>query len=1538
VARTTHVLSERSTQASRLGQTLGQIPILKAKVKGLVAALQRWEKKLTGADSETNQIINRLSVIYDEAIARHNASLPRGTVLPEGLAEDVRKKLGHAFSPNDLPTDEHARIAETWHADKNAPIVTKQIAEMLQQHYELLHEVENAKGLLEQARQKAGPMGTDEAMLESLRKAVQRQADELQAVKVAHETPLPGRRVERREIPERKHSKRADAAQVRANMKRKERVDEAAARFRVKPWGEPAVKLEGTGDPARIWGVKTAEEMGEASPLAGATAAYDEAQARRTHLLEQPALPPAGHNPGATKGPNPFRMSDKARRDQIAERRLFNDAERAQVADRIERLKAGEAGRLHIPDVEDTGGEHVPPHVGGMRSAQEDAARRLAMPTQSVAPGALGGPMAGRYERNQQALRESTRAQNRAAKLRKKNGLARMGDQAPATPVSYEQAHSSIERAQAEIGDSVEIHHAQDGNDVPADWAKEMQEEGQDPHSLKGWLSADGKRLWINNAMHGSAQDVEATLAHEIIGHRKAIPVIDEAWQGRGGFHGFAQALDRNMGGVDQLMRDLGIYDKYKGEDLDTKAKEVVAAMEERRAGEGLTDRLVRTWKEIVGAVRQWLQDKGLRNFATAKDYDIYNLLRQARNADHLREVNLGEKGLASRAYEGPQRHDKAHTAFYGTPATTLERVRGAMHDMFGHTFQSKYFNRDTSPDSMSKLLRERGGEGDRNLADQSYADRILFRRSSMMGASSMSEGAPVITNRKVGNHMERVVLATGAKGDDIQAALKEGNRDPEAFDLYVRAEQMLGLGHRRVFEDAYNALSHAEWLKIAEEGRKDAYFQKARKALGEYNKANLHFMVQAGAISPEEISTLEGGPNQRYFPETYAPLFREEDGEVKAYYGALDRSFRVGNLKETPDLKRLLGGNKSPVNLMTGILMNTMLINRLATGNMAARSTAHMMEAIGGGKFVTPGTKGADVFHFNDWDKETGAKIERAFQVASHLNPRDGGTHINAAQFVQAMEGLPISIPSWVRAAATPAQWMRHLTLASPFYTARQLMKEPLAMWLGAGADTSLLWRTWGDFAKTVKHLQFGEAENKSRKRAMQMYLVSGGTLMGDAAVTARELMKHDPSTWKRALGRMEEFGIAADSAMRDVYLDDLIKKGFSERDAFIATAKNTVDFFQKGLDPNLAALRQMVPFFSSQLAALDTLRKGITGQLPFEDRMQIQKKMFQRGAIVAMGTLAYSLLSKDQPYYQQASDDDRYGNWFIPFQLHGEKDPAVLRVPIPYEYAYLFKILPEIMANRMAGDANNAEMFDAFKNMLVNATPGVMPQAIKPVIEAMTNYNFFTGHPLLSEQEKKLTLAEQHTPTTTWLARQFGGDLANINGEKYGISPILLEHFVKSYAGPLGLFTMQLTGLGAGMFGAESEAQRPSKNLSQLPLAGSMFQGENGSRYIDRIEGTLSKVQAYKGAYDKMLAEHRYDDVKAFLDDPDKRMALALAPMAQQWETQDKKLRDMEGQIRFAKGLSPDQKQDQLNKLQEMRSRQAQSFGNPFSTLYPQ
>ena len=404
-----------------------------------------------------------------------------------------------------------------------------------------------------------------------------------------------------------------------------------------------------------------------------------------------------------------------------------------------------------------------------------------------------------------------------------------------------------------------------------------------------------------------------------------------------------------------------------------------------------------------------------------------------------------------------------------------------------------------------------------------------------------------------------------------------------------------------------------------------------------------------------------------------------------------------------------------------------------------------------------------------------------------------------------------------------------------------------------------------------------------------------------------------------KGPLGKLmmmaDHAAIAAEASVRDQMFDSYLRQGLNEEEAAHAVVKNGIDFFQRGKSPAISVLRRLVPFAGAQITSLDVLQKAARGNLPYSDRLQIQQKMLTRGLMLASATMAYALLMKDNKAYQNAPDEEKYGNFFLPIT-----DQYMIKAPIPWEYGYIFKVLPEALMGRAVGDTSNTEVLQQLISMLGNVSPGVIPTTLKPFVEMSANHDFFTGRPIISDEQSKLTQGERFTPNTTEIAKRLSGEWFNVGGQSYGISPIMLEHFVKSYIAPMGFAAVQ--------FASMPIENRPSRKLSEMPIIGSTFQDTDGARYLNLMEDLASKATQQKAVYNNMIKQQRYDEASAFMQDPDKVEQFAYAKPAEKWQQADQKLRAVQMQYKFMPGMSADEKLQAIREVERQRIELARQY----------
>lgn len=274
-------------------------------------------------------------------------------------------------------------------------------------------------------------------------------------------------------------------------------------------------------------------------------------------------------------------------------------------------------------------------------------------------------------------------------------------------------------------------------------------------------------------------------------------------------------------------------------------------------------------------------------------------------------------------------------------------------------------------------------------------------------------------------------------------------------------------------------------------------------------------------------------------------------------------------------------------------------------------------------------------------------------------------------------------------------------------------------------------------------------------------------------------------------------------------------------------------LDFTRRGASQTLSILTKLIPFLNARIQGMDVLyqasRAGIryaTGQSLGERDANVGKKFLVRGAMLAAIAVALEAMNDGDEDYEQLDEYIKNGNFIIPLKHFGLPGQFIA-VPKPFEAGTLFATIPQQMYKTTTGDAStrqNAQLFwDQF-----SATFGVnpIPQFLLPSIEIITNHNFYTGLPLISEGKSRLAPELQYNTGTSQLAMMIGGlpifyDFTT--GKFTGMSPIVIDKLISGYGGPIGTYMVEAVSL--GMESANVGPDRMPRELTRLPVVKSFF-----------------------------------------------------------------------------------------------------------------
>jgi hypothetical protein len=651
--------------------------------------------------------------------------------------------------------------------------------------------------------------------------------------------------------------------------------------------------------------------------------------------------------------------------------------------------------------------------------------------------------------------------------------------------------------------------------------------------------------------------------------------------------------------------------------------------------------------------------------------------------------------------------------------------------------------------------------------------------------------------------------------------------------------------------------------------------FADAREVYNQYNQNLLRFMVQTGAMSQGEADRL-------LKEKDYIPYYRVRGGVAQLMIGG-ETPVRIGNLKDSPHLQELVGGEEPIFNFLDSSVQNTSMLVDMAMRNIAVKNAMWEMGKLGYAKIKKAGKSGAPkgAVEFKQDGEDYYAIVD-----TDHIG-------IPSDLLVKGLAGIPTMFPQAVQMMGIPARFLRRAVTATPVYAARQLFRDSLASYIAGGSDAAPV-------LGALK--QIGRASDINRRGVTGGQVFTGTT--EDKARLLQE-MQEGRSGWAKAFSRMEAMSMEADAATRRAQYESYIKQGMSEMEATFMTLES-MNFTRRGLSPSVQMITSMIPFMNAQIQSLDVLYRSLRGRMPFNERLQVREKLIARGMMLAGMSIMYALAMQDDEAYQNARPDEKYNNWFVPIPGTDDK----LRVPIPFELGYIFKALPEAVINGLYAERGADEALDAAKRILINLIPGGsnygIPQAVKPLIEVGLGKSFFTGRDLESGVEQKQEPWARYRDNTS--------EAAKLLGSWFNISPIKIETLVSGYTGSLGMALMQ----SLNVLAPTPETQKAERRLSEIPVVGTVFQPKDASGIIDDTFDQMNKYSEVKDTYDALVKRGELSRADAYLrSNIDK---IGLASVADNYRQQIGKITEAERQIRGS-SLSPQQQRDLLDDLRQAK-----------------
>jgi hypothetical protein len=821
-----------------------------------------------------------------------------------------------------------------------------------------------------------------------------------------------------------------------------------------------------------------------------------------------------------------------------------------------------------------------------------------------------------------------------------------------------------------------------------------------------------------------------------------------------------------------------------------------------------------------------------------ASHYEIVSMEpevpRYARSDD---SVGVFEKAKGAFGFRAQTQPSAVGQSFVAQKPAFKDSLIG---NVTGLTGRVQFVDKDAA---LSAAFKE--GLSDAKISDLEAQNAEYFLRfgqnRSQYATQFLSNGPVQVVETKTPNGIERIYKSTpGANMLQIADAIapsKIGNdTEKEAMlTALVAGERAKVLGwdtlnvaNPKAAEAEYNSI--VATLKNRPDDK--SMFDKAMDIYRQYNAGLLDFLVQTGAMKPEQAARLKSIP--------YVPYYRVDKDVVELIVSG-ETPIRIGNLRDQPELHALVGDARQIQPIFTSAIQNTFMITQMGLRNQSIKESAFTLMKVGIATRLNEGMgpDGPDTVRF--------FKKGEQYHVVIDKDLYD----IPADLIVKGMEGIKTSIPAFMKMLGIPANILRQFVTRNPAYAVKQAIRDPLTAWMTTGTDGIPVLNAFKELGTMVA------GRSEVERQLMASGAISSNVITGDEQDMAAALRKitSGKAGWAKIMAQLDAFAMQGDAATRAVVYKDSLNKGMTEQQALLRTLES-MNFGRRGLSPSIQMLSTIIPFFNAQIQGLDVLYRAFKGDMPYSEKLNIQRKLMARGLLMAVCTMAYAAAMGDDDRYKRAKPEERLGNWFVPNPFSEE----LMRIPVPFELGYLFKSLPEAVMNASAEDKRNEDITKGMGKLLALSNPFSLPQAVKPLTEVYLGKSFYGGDIESQREQKTLLPTERYRDGTTEVSKLVG----SVTGDA-GLTPIKLDHLLRGYTGPLGVALVSMVN---PILRTGPEKERPTTKTSQLPFIGGLFQPDEGRGTLDAAFATMLDIQQAKGTYKEMMMSGNTEGAEQLMD----------------------------------------------------------------------
>ena len=600
--------------------------------------------------------------------------------------------------------------------------------------------------------------------------------------------------------------------------------------------------------------------------------------------------------------------------------------------------------------------------------------------------------------------------------------------------------------------------------------------------------------------------------------------------------------------------------------------------------------------------------------------------------------------------------------------------------------------------------------------------------------------------------------------------------------------------------------------------------------------------------------------------------------------------------------LPQLIGSNVRPVGNIFENYLNTMgwMVGQVMNTD-ARNQTLQFLESIGKAKFLGADTQGRPNFAYGY---------------------KDGGLvywELPSEYDVLAFKAETQTTGNWLRLLSDASNILRTSVTALPPFALKQVVDDIQRALLTSGVQQplSLISMVLTNFPKIawaelrgVRHRIVEEAEALGLSGEYDFKAGRpGATFMEDMGYVPR-------GKFRTLIHKLDGITRASDLAVRKAIYDQTIKETKGDMLLAQTRAREFINFRRRGSSDFVGVMVKTIPFFNAYVQGMDVLYRAASGidSSASVDRAAARKMFWSRAGIaIALSTVYAMGKADDDDEYNEADLRTRDGNWFV----------GGTKLSVPGELGAIFKVIPERVVEyyKRKGTPEEQEAMEAvrtalsymFEQYVGRVTP--VPQAVKPLLEAWTNYSFLTGRELIGIHQKQLDPSLQVRENTSELAiaiANFARDMVGVDT----ISPIIVDNVLRGYLGSTAALTVMATD---GLL----NPTRIDRPLHKYALLSNYMIDPIGKRRIAEFYDERDKVGRANATLNEMVARGDLAGAEAYMQKHEQELMLntSINATLEQLE-QTRAYRKYLNSPESAESMSMEERQEQRTEVEKMEA----------------